>query len=499
MLNGIQRVAGGEERMETNAFDLRQFLQKKCGPWQKGLSCLFTDAPLLSWGGLAFGTLALLCLAALAFEAQPVLGLHPALKPLKFSLSIALFLFSVAALFPYLSTPRLVRRRLEGVLLGTMVLEIVVIGGQALRGTTSHFNTSTWINGVGWMVMGLAILLNSLTMAGVAVLATVRPLVRAGQTPLAPVQAFAWRAGLWLFLFAVVSGFLMAHSSRHTFAGLGDVRRAVAGHVVDGGPGLPFVNWSTQAGDLRVSHFFSLHALQFFPLVALLFARALPRQATALTRAFVLIYGVVCVATFAQALLGIPLLGASLGLAQNETSGLAAPGSTAALLSDQASGLLFQWANILVMPFWLLMIFAPRWRGTARVMNSHLAPALPALVYAVLVIPSLSSLLPVLANPKPEVIGAMLGSPQGLAIAWLHFLAFDLFVGRFIWLRLKEAPLPTPALSVILFATLMFGPLGYLLFLIALTFVVRAEAVSGADEAAELGAEKQAAVRGTNT
>jgi hypothetical protein len=81
------------------------------------------------------------------------------------------------------------------------------------------------------------------------------------------------------------------------------------GHTVgakDGGPGLAFVNWSTQHGDLRVAHFFALHALQAFVLVGWGMTK-LPVKAwlqTAATVAFAAVYSGVVWELFEQAVKG---------------------------------------------------------------------------------------------------------------------------------------------------------------------------------------------------
>lgn len=127
---------------------------------------------------------------------------------------------------------------------------------------------------------------------------------------------------------------------------------------------------------------------------------------------------------------------------------------------------LFQLSNLLVMPFWLLMIGLPLWGWTKRIISSPWIAAPAALLYASLVLPQIGGLLAELANPQLAQIAALLGTPAGATIGWVHFLAFDLFVGRWVYLDSRERNLSAWLVSPILFAVLMFGPLGLLLYLL---------------------------------
>ena len=129
-------------------------------------------------------------------------------------------------------------------------------------------------------------------------------------------------------------------------------------------------------------------------------------------------------------------------------------------------GVIFALSSLLVMPFWLLMICLPRWGLTARVVRSPLVAVPAATLYAALILPRAVAVVPAVARPELLQLAALLGSPDGATIAWAHFLAFDLFVGHWIYLDGREQGITAWLISPLLVLTLLLGPLGLLAYLV---------------------------------
>jgi hypothetical protein len=127
---------------------------------------------------------------------------------------------------------------------------------------------------------------------------------------------------------------------------------------------------------------------------------------------------------------------------------------------------LFQIGNILVLPFWLLMIVLPHWRWTKRIIGSPWIAAPTALIYAILVLPSAATLLPALTQPTLAGIATLLGTPEAAAIAWAHFLTFDLLTGRWAYLDSRARKISAWIMAPVLLLTFLLGPLGFLLYLL---------------------------------
>ena len=123
---------------------------------------------------------------------------------------------------------------------------------------------------------------------------------------------------------------------------------------------------------------------------------------------------------------------------------------------------IFSICNTAVLPGWLLLAILPRWKWTARLITSVIIPALLGLVYLYLIVThfgkteggfgSLAQVQQLFQNPA-----ALLGG-------WIHYLAFDLFIGS--WEVRDAQRLGLNHLLVIpcLALTFLFGPIGLLLY-----------------------------------
>lgn len=124
--------------------------------------------------------------------------------------------------------------------------------------------------------------------------------------------------------------------------------------------------------------------------------------------------------------------------------------------------------NLIPLPYWLLMIVLPRHPYTRRLTTGWSAYLLLGLLYVV----TLGLALVGAANSglafdvSLDGLAAMLGTPAGTLVAWVHMLTFDLFVGVWIHQESLRAGVPRWVASGCLFFTLMTGPLGLLLFLV---------------------------------
>lgn len=188
-----------------------------------------------------------LVLVAMYFDTRQVLGINVWIKPAKFLVSSWVFLWTVGWLLSLVEAAAVSRAWVGGLMAMMILFENLAISGQALRGERSHFNVSSALNGAVFGLMGVMILLNTLALATLLYwFAVVPKAMPAG-------ALWGCRLGVLLAVLASVQGGYMSAYGAHTVG------------APEGGPGLPFLNWSTTAGDLRISHFIGLHGLQMLP------------------------------------------------------------------------------------------------------------------------------------------------------------------------------------------------------------------------------------------
>lgn len=218
------------------------------------------------------------------------------LKPLKFFMSLAIYYATLAWFHGYL--PREVRaRRIGRVIVGLPLvvglLEMTWLLATAAVGQAAHFNQSAAVYAISYSLAGVGATLLMATALTTGVL------VGRGREPALPP---AFREAILLgsviaFVGTMVTAGFLASGSGHWVGGV---------HSDAGG--LPLLGWSRTGGDLRIAHFFSLHALQAVPLLGWVATRSAAARGRAVVWVGAALYAAWITFTFVEALAGRPLI-----------------------------------------------------------------------------------------------------------------------------------------------------------------------------------------------
>ncbi|MFI8292691.1 hypothetical protein ACIGBL_26490 [Streptomyces sp. NPDC085614] len=218
--------------------------------------------------------LAVVSVGGLIVDDRMLVGVPIWSKPFKFSVSFVAYAMTLAWMLSLLPRGRRVGWWAGTVLTAASAVEMAIITGQVVRGRQSHFNNETPLDAALFQVMGATVVVLWLAALVISVL-----LLRARILDRA--TTWAVRIGSLIALAGAAVGFVMVVPTPEQLAA-GDDAKTTGAHSVgvpDGGPSMAVTGWSTTGGDLRIAHFFGMHALQVIPLVLLALVTLAPRFA----------------------------------------------------------------------------------------------------------------------------------------------------------------------------------------------------------------------------
>lgn len=250
-------------------------------------------SPLLYWIVIVHLVLAIVSITSSFMDDRTLMEVNVWMKPLKFSISVAIYILTVGFLMTLYPFSKKKKNLINNIVCWTLLIELGLIIYQASGGVQSHYNISNPFDGLIFTAMGILIAINVIIMA-LFIFETIRLKLK---TP----KLLQWAILLgWVIVFfgSWVGGQMISEMSHNI-------------GVEDGGPGLPLVNWSTIAGDLRVAHFFGLHGLQIIPIFALLISnksKTTTKNQIIIVTVFGLAYALFVGYTFYQAKQGLPFV-----------------------------------------------------------------------------------------------------------------------------------------------------------------------------------------------
>lgn len=126
--------------------------------------------------------------------------------------------------------------------------------------------------------------------------------------------------------------------------------------------------------------------------------------------------------------------------------------------------LVFRVANLIAVCTWIALALSParaRWAPVVRRVAGRYVPLLFAAVYVVLIAAFWTQDA---GFGSLEQVRRLFAVPELLVAGWLHYLAFDLFVGAWVAERAPQFGMPHAAVLPLLVLCFLFGPAGWLAY-----------------------------------
>jgi hypothetical protein len=122
----------------------------------------------------------------------------------------------------------------------------------------------------------------------------------------------------------------------------------------------------------------------------------------------------------------------------------------------------FSLANTVALCAWILLVVLPRQRWVSSVLAPIAMPAFFALIYVAIIVTQWKGSAGGFSSLS--AVGILFSQPWLLLAGWVHYLAFDLFVGSWEVRDARERGIPHLAVVPCLLLTFLFGPAGWLAY-----------------------------------
>lgn len=132
---------------------------------------------------------------------------------------------------------------------------------------------------------------------------------------------------------------------------------------------------------------------------------------------------------------------------------------------------IFLLCNKFVLLGWLLLLIAPKWKYTTRIVTISCVLML-SILYSFLVLYGLND-FDWSSFSTLNKVRQLFQCDSALLAGWIHYLAFDLYLGIQIVNQTKELKIPYLYNLFLLPITFFFGPIGFVFFFLFKTYKLR--------------------------